>query len=131
MNLFDGTISLLEKTLDYSSLRQKIIAQNIANADTPNYKARDVSFRSFLEGEMSSLPMKVTDPKHLPKRSSSGSRAVVTVNHNVRYNENGNSVDMDNEMVKMAENQIYYYALAERISGKFESLKMVIKGSGQ
>ena len=46
MNLFSGTISRLENALNYSSTKQKVISQNIANVDTPNYKAKDVSFKA-------------------------------------------------------------------------------------
>ena len=44
MDLFSGTISTLDKALNYSATKQKVISQNIANVDTPNYKAKDVSF---------------------------------------------------------------------------------------
>ena len=46
MNLFSGTISRLENALNYSSTKQKVISQNIANVDTPNYKAKEVSFKA-------------------------------------------------------------------------------------
>ena len=46
MDLFSGTISNLDKALNYSATKQKVISQNIANVDTPNYKAKDVSFKA-------------------------------------------------------------------------------------
>ena len=46
MDLFSGTISNLEKALNYSATKQKVISQNIANVDTPNYKAKDVTFKA-------------------------------------------------------------------------------------
>ena len=46
LSLFSGTISTLEKALTYSSTKQKVISENIANVDTPNYKAKDVSFKA-------------------------------------------------------------------------------------
>ena len=50
MNLFGGTISSLEKGLSYATTKNKTIAQNIANVDTPGYKAKDVDFKTILEG---------------------------------------------------------------------------------
>ncbi|MDP4105865.1 MAG: flagellar basal body rod protein FlgB, partial [Bacillota bacterium] len=52
MKLFSNTFTSLEQALNYSSLKQKVISQNIANADTPNYKAQDVSFKAILQNEM-------------------------------------------------------------------------------
>ena len=48
MSIFGGTISSLEQGLDFSATKQKTIAQNIANVDTPNYKAKNVSFNEYL-----------------------------------------------------------------------------------
>ena len=129
MNLFSGTINQLEKGLAYSSLKQKTIANNIANVDTPGYKSKDVSFTRMLHDEikMTSSESNQINPKHFtisPKQTN-----LVSVHQrafNVR--ENGNGVDMDREMTNLATNQIYYDALIERISGKFGSLNSVIRG---
>ena len=128
MSLFSNTINVLERALDYSTLRQKTISNNIANIDTPNYKAQDVfPFKKYLNQELKSgLTAKQTHEKHIPFQSSTKS-LTITQKH-VQYNESGNSVDMDYEMAKMADNQIYYNAMVERINGKFNTLKNVIKG---
>jgi flagellar basal-body rod protein FlgB len=128
MKLFSGTISTLEQALNYASTKQKIISQNIANADTPNYKAKDVSFKNVLQDEMNTSPMaNRTDRRHFDFKPTSSSNMIFR-NKNVQFNENGNSVDMDKEMSELATNQIYYNAVIERISGKFSSLQTVIRG---
>lgn len=128
MSLFTGTISSLENALNYASLKQKVISNNIANADTPNYKAKAVSFSKMLELELrSTMTANKTDGRHYDF-SSSGSTSGVYVNKNVSYNHNGNSVDIDQEMSSLAMNQIYYNAVTDRISGKFQSLENIIRG---
>lgn len=124
MKLFSNTISTLESALNYSNTKQKVISQNIANVDTPNYKAKEVSFKNTLSTAMNANK---TDRMHFDFEGSTGS-VNVTTDKNVTYNNNGNSVDVEKEMSELAENQIYYNALVERISGKFNSLSTVIKG---
>ncbi|TFB23217.1 flagellar basal body rod protein FlgB [Filobacillus milosensis] len=127
MKLFSETINNLERGLSYSSLKNKTIAQNIANVDTPNYKAKDVNFKQQLSNEQSRLEAKRTNVKHLPF-SNQRNNIEVSTRQNVTYNHNGNSVDIDKEMTELAQNQLYYEALVERINGKFNSLKEVLRG---
>lgn len=128
MNLFSGTISQLEKGLHYSSLKQKVISNNIANIDTPNYKSKDADFNKILQNEinLSSSSMKVSDPRHYQFSSGQISSTANSRMYSVR--DNGNGVDMDREMADLASNQIYFDALVERISGKFGTLNTVIRG---
>lgn len=128
MKLFSNTVSTLENALNYSSLKQKVVSQNIANVDTPNYKAKEVSFKASLEQALGeSFKATRTDARHYDFGSSKGSTPGVAVK-NLNYNENGNGVDLDKEMADLATNQIYFNALTERINGKFNSLQTVIRG---
>lgn len=129
MDLFSGTISTLDKALSYSSTKQKVISQNIANVDTPNYKAKDVSFKAaFNEALGESLITNRTNVRHFVFNKNNHSTSTIMTKNQVSYNESGNSVDIDQEMADLATNQIYYNALTERISGKFSSLQNVIRG---
>ncbi|KGP92853.1 flagellar basal body rod protein FlgB [Pontibacillus chungwhensis BH030062] len=128
MTMFGGTIQTLEKSMDYASLKNKTISNNIANVDTPNYKAKDVQFKDVFSEQMSSIDAKRTNSKHIPFSSTSTSRFSVTSNGSTQYNHNGNNVDIDQEMSDLAKNQIYYQALVDRLNGKFRSLESVIKG---
>ncbi|WP_077625066.1 flagellar basal body rod protein FlgB [Sediminibacillus massiliensis] len=130
MALFGKTINNLESALNYSSLKNQTISNNIANVDTPDYKAQTVQFKNVLEKEMSGeFQAKLTHPKHIPFHSNGGlSSFQVVTNPNTTYNHNGNNVDIDKEMTDLAKNQIYYQGLVDRINGKFNSLQTVIKG---
>ncbi|WP_226665708.1 flagellar basal body rod protein FlgB [Metabacillus litoralis] len=127
MKLFSNTITNLENAISYSTAKQKVISNNIANIDTPNYKAQEVRFNKVLTNELSKFDAFKTNAKHIDFGSSSKGYQIVTRN-NTNYQHNGNNVDIDQEMTEMAKNQIQYNALIDRLSSKYNSLKTVIKG---
>ena len=131
--IFSGTISLLEKTLDLRSMRHNLIISNIANMDTPNYKAFDIIIKEELEKAMGAgknIKLEKTRSGHLSGRK--------TISDNIKFKAagtqqftirgDGNSVDIDKEMANLSENNLMYNALAQIISKKFQGLKNVIKG---
>lgn len=125
MMQFSPIIKALESSLDASTLKQKVIAQNIANVDTPNYKAKNVVFHQEFEKH---LVANKTNNKHLDFKKSNGTSYSIETNNDTSFLHNGNNVDIDAEMAEMAKNQIYYQALVQRLNGKFNSLKMVLRG---
>ena len=128
MNIFGGTISDLEKGLNFSATKGKTISQNIANIDTPNYKAKNVSFKEvFADARENTLEAYRTNERHIGFKSN-GTQPGVFNYSNLRYRHNGNGVDMDKEQADLAANQIYYNALVDRINGKFNTLQNVIRG---
>ncbi|MEK5184374.1 flagellar basal body rod protein FlgB [Solibacillus sp. FSL R5-0449] len=128
MDLFGGTISSLEKGLSYATLKNKTIAQNIANVDTPNYKTKEVSFKDVLnDAKQATIPAYRTDARHYDFKINIGGSGVYS-NENFRSRANGNAVNMDAEQAKLAENTIYYNALIDRVSSKFSTLNNVVKG---
>ncbi|WP_096199356.1 flagellar basal body rod protein FlgB [Bacillus sp. FJAT-45350] len=130
MNLFtNNTFQALERGLNGSTLRQQAISQNIANVDTPNYKARQVNFKHTLDEALNNriLSANRTDARH-HEFSSANSGPRISINKNTMYNHNGNNVDIDHEMSELAKNQIYYNALIDRMNGRFTSLQTAIKG---
>lgn len=127
MKLFDQTVHSLENSLHYSTKKNKVISNNIANVDTPNYKAKNVDFKGVLQEESSKLQLKQTEQKHIPSTQNKHTNEVVT-NANTMYNHNGNNVDVDKEMAELAENQIYYRSLVDRINSKFQTLQTVVRG---
>lgn len=126
MRLFSNTINLLETGLNYSSLKQKVISNNIANVDTPNYKAKTVAFKKELNDAMV-IAANRTDYRHFDFKTKQTPFMIVQ-NNKVTYNHNGNSVDIDKEMTNLAQNQIYYNALTENLNHEFNVLKTVIRG---
>jgi flagellar basal-body rod protein FlgB len=128
--LFGKTIQTLEHSLDYASLKNQTISNNIANVDTPNYKAKEVAFKSILDDKMqNSFQTKRTHQKHISFESNTNQSSFqIVTNKSTMYNHNGNNVDIDKEMAELAKNQIYYQSLVDRINGKFSSLQTVIRG---
>lgn len=124
--LGDSLISSLEQALNRSSLTQRVIAQNIANVDTPNYQAQQVTFSQSLSD---ALQARRTDPRHLTFTQSDNVGNVVQDNSGAMQN-NGNNVDIDTQMISMAKNQLNYQAYADAISRKFNAYNIVLGGQG-
>lgn len=126
MDIYGGTINLLEKGLNYSSAKGRAISQNIANVDTPNYRVKSIDFKETLSAErIKGMQAYKTDSRHFDFKQSEVKNFNVS---NLRYRQDRNGVDMDKEQSDLAANQIYNSALIERLNGKFNSLQTVIKG---
>ena len=124
-------INVLDKAADGSWARNNAIANNIANIDTPNYKRKDVSFQKELEqalraSKYTSLDEKVSE-LNKGNRLSHIEPRTYTDCANYSYRLDKNNVDIDNENVELASNQIVYQALVESIDAEFKNLKTVIK----
>lgn len=110
-------------------MRNKLIANNISNVDTPNYKTKDVSFKNLLTKELNkNMLAKKTHDKHLDFSSLNNKAFVVFERNSTMYNHNGNNVDIDREMSELAKNQIYYQGVVDRINGKFGKIQTVLRG---
>lgn len=113
----------IEKSLDTAWARNEVISENIANADTPGYKRKEVQFDELLTSELKHS--RISNGK-----SRLGNRGIkiVTDNQNYSYRLDGNNVDIEREMAIMAENTMKYYTLIQRISGQFNKIRSIIKG---
>ncbi len=127
MKIFDNTMNSLENSLNYSTTKSKAINNNIANIDTPNYKAQDVSFQSLLNEATNNLQLKNTNEKHFSNTNHLPFHEISTKTQST-FNHNGNNVDIDKEMADLAENQIFHRSLIDRMNGKFQTLQNVIRG---
>jgi flagellar basal-body rod protein FlgB len=130
--LFSGTISNLEKVLDLRSLKHNVIVSNIANADTPNYKAFDLIIAEEIGktlGIRKTTSLTMTHPGHLPgtKSHEANLKSRITATPPLSIRGDGNSVDIDKAMADMAENNLMYNALAQILSKKFTGLKSAIQ----
>lgn len=104
--------SVMKSKMAYMSQRQSILANNIANADTPGYQAEDIkapNFKKVMATASGQLAMRTTNEKHLTGMSVSGS-SFQTIKRESTYerNPNGNNVSIEEEMSKVAENQAEY-----------------------
>ncbi len=125
-NAFDY-INVLDKAADASWLRNDAISNNIANVDTPGYKRQDVAFESELEKAMGNSRYKSTDAKVAALTSSELEPRVYTDYSGYSYRIDGNNVDIENENVMLAENQLKYEGLLNSISQEFQNLQTVMK----
>lgn len=125
-NVFDY-VNVLDKAADASWKRNEMIAGNIANASTPNYKRQEVSFESKLQKAL--LATGETSIGRMVKNIDLNriNSKVFTDAKNFSYRLDGNNVDIDTENVAMAENQIKYQGLINSINNHFNDLKSVMK----
>jgi len=129
------SFQLLEKALDVSNLRQKVIANNIANADTPYFKSSEVSFENLLQQQMGTgaqLQGFRTDPRHfyIGAVPVSQIEPQIIANPDTSMNNNSNNVDIDAEMANMAENQLSYNVEIQQVSHDIKQMRNAINGGG-
>lgn len=118
-----------EKALQLRALRTEVLSSNIANADTPNYKARDIDFKSVLRTTTSeSAAMRQTKAAHMPAnpRSSLGAERLYRVP--TQSTLDGNTVETDVEQAEFAENVVRYRASLSFLGGQIKGLRYAIKG---
>ena len=125
---------LMEKAMDASLLRQNVIANNIANVDTPKFKRSEVIFedrlREALLSDSSSKKLLKTNSRHMDvceQTVEALTPAVVKINDR-SYRNDQNNVDIDVEMAKHTRNKIYYDYMAHNLSNDLRLLRMAITG---
>ena len=127
IRIADRTIAILQKSLDLRAQKQQVIASNIANADTPGYKAQKMSFEDNLRQAISRPEMagKSTNSKHFPISGGtiSSVHASITQDLGLANFGDGNTVSVDDEMLDLAENQLLFEASSQIIKKKFSMLK--------
>ena len=133
--LFRNTISLLERSLNLRSLQHRVLASNIANMDTPNYKAVELAVAEEMNRNHDSgsgIQLVQTRPGHLPLKHSPVDHLKLKVAKPPDFSlrGDGNTVDLDRTMGKLAENTLLYKTAAQILSRKFSGLKNAIKGGG-
>ena len=126
-NVFDY-VRVLDKAADASWLRNEAIANNIANVDTPGYKRQDVAFESVLQKALHNSRYETTDAKVASLRNNKSlSARTFTDYKDYSYRLDGNNVDIENENIMLAENQLKYQGLMSSISQEFVNLQTVMK----
>ena len=125
-NVFDY-VNVLGKAADASWLRNDILANNLANVDTPGYKRKDIDFESQLRRALGSSRYESVDSKVSHVTSTELEGRVYTDAANFSYRLDGNNLDIDTENVELASNQIKYNGLMSGINQEFANLKMVMK----
>lgn len=128
----DDALRFNHTALNLRAARQELIASNIANADTPNYKARDIDFASALQGALAGsspkLAMAATTGSHLNGSNPGVLGAPVMYRSAVQPSADGNTVDMDVERAQFADNALRYEASVKFISEDIKKILSAIQG---
>jgi flagellar basal-body rod protein FlgB len=136
MNNFSKTVDLLHRALDAQTIRRDVLANNLANAEVPNFKRSELNFESelkrALDGEKRKpvIELTRTDPRHISNWNPPDWREVkprraldyVSVSKN-----NGNNVDAEQEVNRLIENQMMYYLLSQSAAFEFSQVNSVLR----
>lgn len=129
----DDYLRLNEAAINLRAQRQQLLASNIANADTPNYKARDMDFSKSLQtalarNEPSASGLIKTNPAHLDGNAGGTEGATLLYRTPLQPSADGNTVDMDVERNQFADNAVRYEADLTMITSKIKDMLAVIQG---
>ena len=120
-------INVLDRAADAAALRNEIISNNIANADTPGYKRQDVSFEQELDRALGYSRYETMDAKVSNLKSSEVRAKVYTDAPGFSYRLDENNVDPEQEQVMLAANQLKYEGLMNSLTAEFANLQSVMK----
>jgi flagellar basal-body rod protein FlgB len=132
---FGKNLDILKAGMDASLMRRAVIADNIANSDTPNFKRSTVTFEAQLERALDSeriisLPLLRTDPRHIDPHRPLDWRTVQprkVLDYLTTAKNNGNNVDIEVEGVDALQNQLLYETMAQAISAEFARVNLVVR----
>lgn len=125
--IIDRALGVHTEALQLRARRGELLASNLANADTPNYKARDLDFRSALAAASAGKQLVTTAPGHLPVQGG-GASAQTLYRVPTHSSLDGNTVDTQVEQTRFSENAVRYRASLRFLSGKISTLMTAIKG---
>ena len=132
---FEKALGSAERALIYRSQRAEILSNNIANADTPNFKARDLDFSTVLASQTKATPatpfsLKTTNVKHITEKESAGDiyEGALLYSTPAQPAIDQNTVDQQIEVAKYAENGIRFDAAFTRLNGAFKGLLKALRG---
>ena len=124
--LFDSLYGGLQKVLDLRTQQHTLTATNLANADTPNFKAKVINFQDILHTAMArsnSVAMHQDDTRHLSGRRGSTEHPRIEELEAPPWAENGNSVLPEREMARLSENSLLFGAVSRGLSNRLKILR--------
>lgn len=134
LNGVDNFLDFHQQALRVRDQRQQVLASNIANADTPNYKARDIDFKATLQaalggsGAPGGVAMATTAPGHLAGQAGLSGNANLLYRTPAQGSVDGNTVDIDAERAAFTENAVQYEFNLTQINQQIKSMLTVIQG---
>jgi len=127
MKLFGTVTEGLGSALDLYQARHTVLAENIANSETPGYRARDIEFADQLAAALTA-PQAAEGGAEQPANMQMPMRIEPSLDRNATIKPDGNSVALDTQVGRMAENAFKIQALTQILSGRYQGLKRVIEG---
>lgn len=132
MGFFDSpTLTAIKKQMEAAEITQSVIANNMANANTPGFKKSTVSFADELKNALNSsvLPLRTSHPRHISNSITLDQvKPRIIKEEGTTMGYNNNNVDVEQEMVNLAVNSLSYQAAARMLDGKLTMLGYVIRG---
>lgn len=125
-SIFGNEFLMTNKALDFVWKQQQLTANNIANADTPNYKAQHISFEDEFKNRLNHV-MKSGDSSKMEQAIAQTKAKVVVSNNSKRVD--GNGVDMDVENVELVKTALQYQYLVQAFNSDYNRLRTVIRGN--
>jgi flagellar basal-body rod protein FlgB len=127
--MFQNVFGIHEQALLLHGQRLGVLAENLANADTPNYKARDIDFSAVLSGtESEAMPLAVTHAAHIALSDAGQGSAELKYRNPYQASLDGNTVEMPVEQAAFAENNVRYQASLGFINSQIAELTLAING---
>ncbi|MEI8094062.1 MAG: flagellar basal body rod protein FlgB [Spirochaetales bacterium] len=133
---FGKTVAVLQRSLDVSSLRREVISNNIANADTPNFKRTTVNFEASLKKALDAekvspdLQAEVSDPRHMSFDTPTDWKSVGptrVLDYLTQSKSNGNNVDLEEELMSAQQNQMMYTLMAQAAANEYNQINIVLR----
>jgi flagellar basal-body rod protein FlgB len=131
---FNTTMEMLLQSMDVTMKRRKLIASNVANAETPGYKAADLDFDAMLKGEdvIRPVSMSRTHEKHMqPLVQPSYPPVKYKMDMIGEVRGDGNTVEMEEELAHLTENQIRFETITRVLNKSIKKLKTAIEQGGR
>ncbi|HUV08593.1 MAG TPA: flagellar basal body rod protein FlgB [Spirochaetia bacterium] len=137
--VFNGTfgknLDIMKRTMDVALLRRDVIANNLANSDTPHFKRTVVNFESELKRALDSenikpFPNLMSDPRHISFQRTIDYRDVTPKrvwDYLTTSKNNGNNVDIEQESMDLVHNQLLYQAMTSLVGGEFSRVQIVLR----
>lgn len=135
-NSWGMTLDIMQRTLDVLTLRRQVHANNLANAETPNFKRSVVNYEAQLRRVLESRnrqitpPARVTDPRHIPFNIEMDWRDVRprrVLDYLTNVKPNGNNVDINEENMAILQNQMMYEALTRFVTHQFNQVNLILR----
>lgn len=127
IKLFDQTIDRLARGLEFTSRRHDVLTKNVANLETPGYRARDVSFDDYLTALQPAAADAGMQPPLRPIVPGEAEERVVYASDGAAR-EDGNDVNLDRQMARLAENTLFNHTLVNLLTSRFNQMKQAISG---